>query len=384
MKKLTPRFKEWLRRRARRQSRHWSQRSSQYAELSTNTGRRLVRVSRGWSIPESLCVVNEQDETFAFFHDLRIRTVRKMNGVVRVPSSRNRGSIGNVRSFTDFTQLRRITPGAALILAAEYDRMRRMSGRPASVLDIDKWDDDVFSQLLQLGFFRLLGLEEHALKRNMSLVPTEPRLLIAPMQCGDNADYSEAHSALETLFDHVGGDQALRVQLRGAVVDAIENVRGHAYPHPLPNMRSLIPPLWRVSGSAEKEGKRLTLAIYDQGQTIPVTLPFTWQKSDVASIFRKLFGLNYDPESNDHDGEALHAALQLSMTSTNRPERGKGLSKIRDVVSQCPGGRLTLISRRGYYNLISGCESRATMAIPLLGTFVEIEASFRDSRSQDG
>jgi hypothetical protein len=94
------------------------------------------------------------------------------------------------------------------------------------------------------------------------------------------------------------------------------------------------------------------------------------------NAFLNLFGHSFDPDRPDYDGEALKAAMQLSTTATGLTQRGKGLSKIRDVVSQSKDGRLKVISRRGIYSFENGTETFRTGSIPLLGTLVEIEATF--------
>jgi hypothetical protein len=185
-----------------------------------------------------------------------------------------------------------------------------------------------------------------------------------------------ASQALLDLFDAVGGDQTARVNLLGAIVDAIENVRGHAYSGRNPTQNRLIPPFWWLSGAADREAKKLTLAIYDQGITIPVSLPNKWDGPKIVNAFATLFGHSFDRDHPDYDGEALSVAMQLSSTATGQTQRGKGLSKIRDVVSGCKGGRLKVLSRRGIYSFENGTETVQTGLIPLMGTYLEIEATF--------
>jgi hypothetical protein len=272
--------------------------------------------------------------------------------------------------------MRRISPGAALVLAAEYDRIHRVGSSIPNTVDIKRWDPFVYSTLYSLGFFDLLGVGKSGSAHNVLPTPAEGNFIQAPMQRGENANWEGASQALLNLFDAVGGDDTARVNLLGAVVDAIENVRGHAYSGRGALQTRLIPPFWWLSGAADQASKKLTLAIYDQGVTIPVTLPNKWAGSAILKTFVTLFGHSFDPERPDYDGEALKAAMQLSSTATGLAQRGKGLSKIRDVVSKCKDGRLKVISRRGIYTFENGTETFHTGSIPLLGTYVEIEATF--------
>ena len=56
----------------------------------------------------------------------------------------------------DFTTLREITPAAALILAAEIDRWRRLTDIQPTVLDVDDWDPAIARLLHDMGLFELV------------------------------------------------------------------------------------------------------------------------------------------------------------------------------------------------------------------------------------
>jgi hypothetical protein len=367
MKKLTRRFQRWLIYRCRPKKRS----KPRFGELTTLNGTQRVRLSRAVNLPSNLCLDQNIDETLSYFSNLRYRTL--LHGIRNRPRHTR---IAWVRGYTDFTTMRRISPGAALILAAEYDRINRVGNSMPNTIDIGRWDPLVYSTLFGLGFFDLLNVANPGSANQALPSPEESNLVQAPMQRGENANWAGAGEVLLHLFDVVGGDDAARVNLLGAVVDAIENVRGHAYSGRSTLQGRLIPPFWWLSGGADRDAKKLTLAIYDQGVTIPVTLPNKWAGSKVLNAFLTLFGHAFDPDGPDYDGKALQAAMQLSSTATGLTERGKGLSKIRDVVSQCKGGRLKVISRRGIYSFENGTETFQTGSTPLLGTLVEIEATF--------
>jgi len=325
-------------------------------------------------MPSDLDFEANQQRTMIFLHNLRFKTSRPVVSGMKQPSSRFKSRVGRIGSYSDFTKLRSISPGAALVLAAEYDRMRRVSNVPAAALDLERWAPNVYATLMQLGFFELLGFSSSKLLNGPAEDP-DPSLHIAPMQMGDDVNLTQAEDPLLKLFQEAGGNDELRVQLLGAVVDAIENVKGHAYASmPAASLR-LIPPLWWLSGSADRSSKKLTLSIYDQGMTIPFTLPTHWSPRDIRSTIRSLFQRDFDPGTS-RDGEVIRAAMELSATATGKHERGKGLAKIRQVVARCPGGRLKLISRNGIYTYADGREIVETLEVPLLGTFVEIEACF--------
>ncbi len=381
MKKLSHRYWRWMINRTLYESRKRHQQRSgnlqpRYGTFSDNDGTRIVRLSRKAEIPSTLCLDSATENTLEFFYDLRNRTLKRRN-TVPGPTSKRSGHIRSIRSYADFVPLRDISPGAALILAAEYDRIRRTAHMPAAAIDIDRWDETVYRSLRQLGFFKLLGFTDEGLRTLPQ--PTAPDgAVLMPMVCGNDTDLSDAGDGLLELFTVVGGDNTSRVQLLGAVADAIENVKGHAYQgvvHPG------IPHLWWLSGSADAQSRTITLSIYDQGVTIPVTLPNKWSPELISSMIRSFLSDSSATgvSVSDRDDLAVAASMRMSKTSTDAAERGKGLSKIREAVANCAGGRLRVISRRGNYLYEDGVESVSLAELPLRGTYVGIEATFAAS-----
>lgn len=296
-----------------------------------------------------------------------------------VPTSKHRSSGRRLGAYTDFTTLTQVSPGAALILAAEHDRIIRGRGYKPTTVDLDKWNPEVYAIFRDLGFFELLGVnEKQLLSMSTPKVSSATEVVIMPMKSGSNVKVGEAGQAIVDLFLRVGGAEQLRVQLLGAVVDAIENVRDHAYRKGPETAATLnrIPNLWWVSGGANIKTRKLTLSIYDQGLTIPRTLPYNWAPDILRQVFLRLFNRNWSGDEREDDGRAIDAAIQLSTTATGKDNRGKGLSKIRSAVSMCDGGKLRVISRHGDYIFENGADRYTFLEIPLLGTYLEIEASF--------
>jgi hypothetical protein len=297
LKKLTWRYRKWLIRRCRKRRTG----TVNFAELRTQYGLEKVRASRVVHLPEVMCLDENLEETLLFFQGLRERTLKRGISLGGGPKTKPK-RVKWIRGYTDFTTTRRVSPGAALILAAEYDRINRVGTSIPNTVDIDKWHPSVYATLHALGFFELLGFNNFS-----SSLPTPQTsdVLQAPMQRGENTNWQNASQALLDLFDAVGGDQIARVNLLGAVVDAIENVRGHAYSGRSPVLNRLIPPFWWLSGAADRAARKLTLAIYDQGITVPVSLPNVWRAPAIVKTFATLFGHTFDRDHPDYDGEAL-------------------------------------------------------------------------------
>lgn len=277
--------------------------------------------------------------------------------------------IGWVRNYQDFKSLTEISPGAALILAAEYDRARTLGGFPLAAVDVEGWNPLVYATLSMLGFFDLLEISQRP--------PDDPieGYYVEPLASEMAANSQPALDRIIALFDRAGGDQRLRLALCSAVVDALENVRDHAYPADhFVGIRHV--PNWWFTGAAHKHHRWLILSVYDQGITIPVSLPRRFGMDHLVTMFQTWFRLPFDPTDPQHDGAALDAAMRLSATSTTERYRGKGLAKIKEVVRQCQGGQLRIVSRNGEYIFDGSTTRTITHSVTLPGTYVEISASF--------
>src|SRR5262249_49496842 len=153
--------------------------------------------------------------------------------------------------------LREISPGAALLLAAEYDRTRMLSG-PLAAVELDSWDPKVRATFGALGFFELLDLPE------VPKVDLPDGVYIQPLTSERGANSKPALDQIVDLFAKAGGDEGLRLSLCGAVVDALENVRDHAYPPDhFVGIRHI--PNWWFTGAADRDKRSLLLGVYDQG-----------------------------------------------------------------------------------------------------------------------
>jgi hypothetical protein len=370
MRRLTPRYKNWLMLRARNAARRRGvRRIWRTALIATSFGTRLVNVRESGALPSVLCLDNAYNDTVGFIYDLRIRTGRTPPAAIQRHMLRHGGRIGWVRNYQDFRSLNEISPGAALLMAAEYDRARTIGGYPLATVDPDGWNPAVHATLSMLGFFDLLDLPQQD-------TPSEFEGFHIQRLASEMAANSQpALDRVIALFEKAGGEARLRLALCGAVVDALENVRDHAYPSDhFFKVRHV--PNWWFTGAANRDNRSLILAVYDQGITIPVSLPRRFGMDRVVSAFRRWFDLPFDPADPKHDGPALEAAMQLSATSTSEHYRGKGLAKIRDVVRECEGGRLRIVSRSGEY-LFDGSKTWSkTHDVTLPGTYVEIAASF--------
>ena len=205
VKKPNYRSREWHRRRALNEQKRIRAKVRRYGagavrgsgrSLRTFTsaeGTRIVRIEGGDKLPEVLSFREAPDDTLTFFANLRARTLTGARTFCRQVEGGRESRVGWVRAYSDFTSLRKVSPSASLVLAAEYDRVGRMSGKPTTAVDLEEWHPGVVWTLQQVGFFELLNIPGSALP---PLPPDLQNLVVARMQWGDDVNFGEAAEAL--------------------------------------------------------------------------------------------------------------------------------------------------------------------------------------------
>jgi hypothetical protein len=373
MKRLTERYRKWLNHRSQRERRIRGT-NSRIGPITVYGGTYLVRLGASEIPPSNLCFDENFDETIRFLAALRRRSKLQVRGPSSAwPQDRKRGYLRFLKNYYDFTKIKRISPSAALVLAAEYDRLRHIHGRAPAAVNLKAWNPTVSALLHEIGFFGLLDIQP------LQPVPSGHSRMILPFRSGSKVDPKQIggpESVIEELFAFIGKDRVMETQLYAAVIEAMNNVRDHAYPQTyFDGMRHVRN--WWLTGAADRNTRRLTLSLYDQGITIPVSLPATGWREALAEAFSRLSQTEYDPLDPSQDGRAIGMAMVVSKSSTGLEHRGLGLAKIREVVDGLAGGRLRIISRFGEFVAESGKTPIVKASkLALEGTLVEIEAAF--------
>lgn len=294
-------------------------------------------------------------------------------GGIPAQTSKHRSKLPRMKGYFDFSEVKHISTGAALVLASIYDVRKVLQGLDQQAVGLANWDPDVRQTMRDLGFFGLLGIEQ--------AVPDLPNkdTLTAKFRAGAKIDPTEvqgSESVLENIFTFMEAMNANTVPLYSAIMEAMNNVRDHAYPEYRFHGRRHVKNWW-FTASANRATGRLSVAFYDQGISIPVSLPRTRGLKNLAEVFLKDFSLRYNPQDPKFDGPAIEAAMKAAASTTNEPNRGWGLYKIRQMVDSLPGGKLRILSRHGEFVASVGQKPMINFkANPLQGTLVEIEASF--------
>jgi anti-sigma regulatory factor (Ser/Thr protein kinase) len=281
-----------------------------------------------------------------------------------------------IRSFFDFSTIDSLSTAVALIITSDYDRAKRLTGKVPPAVNLDQWGDDAFKVLYEIGFFEIMGYVpgDHPSVRYHDIEGGRFRLM--QIMSGRNADELEnVAMGINGLLEYLGQAQAQRdlsVEINSAVGEAMINVARHAYPKEFTaHNHNRTVNRWWVTARADRTSNTLTIVIYDQGATIPGTLPRrAWFKEFVEGFMRKLG--RTDAPLGDLDHEYIAYSMLRGKTQTDEPGRGEGLPEMQDLIDFCGTGCLRILSRGGAYTYEpdSGV-SKIRLPIHIEGTLVE-------------
>ena len=266
-----------------------------------------------------------------------------------------------------------VTPAAALVIAAEFERNKILTGTPPVVVNVAEWDPKVRLTLSEIGFLEIVGFP--AGQREPE---GERPIKVLRMRSGRTADANEVARLVADLKGLYPGteDQSIvggMTHLYGAMIEAVGNVCGHAYPDKL---SSSIVDRWWMTGAVDSVNRRTTAVIFDQGVSIPGSLP-NWSR--YAGVTRRLVAsLKFVPKSSDHrhDGAAISVAVEESVSSTGEAYRGQGLAQMKTFVDLCRDGYLRIMSRNGEVVFRPGSKPIVTShSASIGGTLIEWNVS---------
>ncbi|MBZ0259288.1 MAG: hypothetical protein K8F90_01625 [Hyphomicrobiales bacterium] len=223
-----------------------------------------------------------------------------------------------IRKVVDFSTIKELEPAAALVLAAEIDRWRRIGGFRPRPHKLEKWDTEVFLQFYELGLFSLLlDTEVHAKE--------SPTVTWIPFKFGRGESGFPADQFLSNLTE-IAGPIPERTIFYAALVEALLNVRNHAYLSENKGDYACQPIFggWWIAGAFDNDKRELTGLVFDQGLGIPKTLPRSalWEQVRgqlIGTVGLGSIGLN-------DDARLIQAAIEVSRTRTNLQHRGFGLT----------------------------------------------------------
>ena len=244
----------------------------------------------------------------------------------------------NERAFTqrrfgiDFAALKVLTPGAALMLAAELYRVQKFIGRRLSAVRRHEWDANVSRLLSELGLFDLLQTPNMApaqyppRRDGIEIIKYSVDTEVIPEKCGELLD----------CLSEVAGSIHAENFIYDGLVEALKNSRHHAYTED--KWYGVDRGTWFMTGSYNRTEKQLSAAVFDLGVGIPHTLP----RSGLWELLRPILSLGLRSD----DGEMIAAAMEHGRTSTMLKERGRGLPIMMRILDHHEG-YLRIVSGRG-------------------------------------
>ncbi|WP_156390784.1 hypothetical protein [Caulobacter sp. Root487D2Y] len=233
----------------------------------------------------------------------------------------------------DLAGLKSITLDAALVLVSEYHRALIQYPAQAPWIDDSGWPVFIRSLLDELGFYNLVSARGRSCKDDTKI---DFGQRFVPFISGEEVEGQQVDDLLNRL-EEAAGRAPRRKATYGAIVEAMKNVRSHAYPPDAHEGLAPRVPRWWAAGAYDMASETLIFSMYDQGVGIPVTLK-------PKRLFQAIRDL-CPPEFNDAD--VLAGAIEYGRTSTDLQGRGNGLWTICRLATELDGSSVRLLSGRG-------------------------------------
>lgn len=284
--------------------------------------------------------------------------------------------LGKMRpnTYIDLAKIEDLQPAAAIVLAAELDRWRRVLGITLRPRNIRHWNKSVLTFLNELGLFELLEIDRRHLEKVIRAKANgEPSRVALRFVSDCRNDKEPTDRLADQLADEVpefrelleeAGDMALSTALAEASLNCVQHAYKHIETHyPIQDHR------WWAAASYQDDRQTVKFFVYDQGAGIPATLP----KTKIGQALLNLDGVKSAGVSplNTHS-EMIRKVLTSRMSSTGASNRGKGFPQIVAAASQ-KGGSLRVISGKGgaIYTCDNGAEALPVSDQHLGGTLLE-------------
>jgi anti-anti-sigma regulatory factor len=252
----------------------------------------------------------------------------------------------------DLAELEEISPAVAVVLLAEMTRCATYAKKSKRLTGNFPKTDRAKQLLTDIGFFRSFQV-----KPPEFVSSKESRVYVKTI-AGNRSDGRYTKPVLQ-LFEQVCQLQPLAgKRLYGALIECMDNVKGHAYPENIGDRPDLIGEWW-MCGFADPINRQLALVFYDQGAGIPTTI------KRKRSIRMKSY-LNFD------DSRILKQAITHGLSSKDDIRRGTGLPSLREFIDYAPGGFLRVISGSGDVRYIGSTKRIETRRLtePLAGSLI--------------
>lgn len=373
----------WHRRRAANEHRRrFGRRLGNYRTRTRSNGH-LVQIWQGgdpeWAVcsgkahkpPKVLCFQRNTSQTMQFFANLQIGAAEMVSRKRKLVSRLSARRLPRIGSYFDFSYPEYLSTGAAVVLAAEYERMKLSSSEVPHTVDLDRWNLPVFRTLFQLGFFGIVGIAPGEHGGTAEDGDTLTMQIVSSQNADDLALVDRALQELGGFLNPANSipDEVI-IDILTGLSEAISNVTNHAYPADFQPKYPHVGRLW-IAATADRRDNSLTVVVYDQGVTIPVTYPRIQRYEKVLAYLGRT--LKQTPSFDfQNDGTYIRAAMRYGGSRTDERHRGKGLPQMMSVISRVGTGSMTVISRGGWcFRDTRGRFKSGAVRYPIGGTLIE-------------
>lgn len=330
--------------------------------------------------PSCLCLETNFDETIQFLDEWRasfaVLDPLNLQKQIWVQPSKKKDGLSTIGRYSDFSKIEYMSTAVALIMTAEYDRVRTLINSVPPVINLKDWNKATFTKLYEVGFFENIG---HLTDIEADML-TQGGLKTMRIQSGKNANDIEKVSKciwelsefLESRSNMIG---EIELVINSALSEAMINVAKWAYPKEHEFLKKHIGKWW-VTASANREMQEMTVVIYDQGASIPVTFAKKRWSETVTDLLNSTLSSN--PKfAFSNDGAYILGAMNPGNSNTNQKHRGLGLPEMKDVIDLLGKGSLSIYSRGGHCNYAPdrGLE-RTSHHISIGGTLIEWKLNY--------
>ncbi|MCJ2086950.1 hypothetical protein MKK88_13260 [Methylobacterium sp. E-005] len=329
-------------------------------------------LSGALEVPEVLSFSENYNQTATFLQDVRGRLAlswkMRFHNKQKFKRAVLQTKMSGVGHYYDFTKIKNISIPVALVLASEYDCVRRDHTAVPRAVDYENWNPQVRMMLDGIGFLEMAGINSSG-----PAFLEGDNLRILRFRSGSEAD----GELVDLLLRQLGVPEALEdTAIYDAIIEALVNTRHHAYPKGLEFPRPHFPGWW-LTALVDKRDRRVVISVFDRGLGIPATL-VDWDRYDVFERgWRRLFQEAPNPEDTRNDGTAIRVAMAVGRSSTGQAHRGKGLPSMEAALDLCRDGSITIYSRCGAYKRAKGARAHTlNLNAPVGGTLISWDLGF--------
>ena len=233
----------------------------------------------------------------------------------------------NKKIILEQENIEKISPDAAIILAAEINRCIEYSSSKKKIIGDYPDNPSVAGMLKYMGFYRFLNIPAP----NVNL-PKDSRIFFNVIS-GHDSDMRIVDRLVKLFERAVEIPIIPRKRLCAALIECMDNVNNHAY---IKNTKDpVFVGQWWMAGFCDPSTGQVTFTFYDQGVGIPTTL-----KEKLSVKIRGYLSWS--------ESDMLDHAITKGITRHSSNRHGNGLPSLKGFIDElAPGGFLRVLSGKG-------------------------------------